>query len=77
MSRTAAVDLGRTDSKWTSFLLSLVVPGTGQLYAGSVWCLPWFAAAATICALPPIITGTTWLQPILGLLCGVASAEHA
>jgi hypothetical protein len=68
--------------RWTAFLLSLVVPGTGQLYVGHWSCLAWFVGAAGLSAL------TTWLAslaPIPGLglnilglaLLGLASAEHA
>jgi hypothetical protein len=73
-----------TTSKWTAFLLSACVPGTGQLAARSVTCLAWFAAAGLL------VAGGTWVQQsangaswpvLLQLAAGVAlsllSAEHA
>jgi hypothetical protein len=68
--------------KWTAFVLSLVVPGAGQLYARSWSCLGWFLVAVLTAAL------TTWTAPALGVapawvrfpalvLLGLASAGHA
>lgn len=39
-----------TPEKWTPFLLSLAVPGVGQLWAGSITCLAWFVAAGSVAA---------------------------
>jgi hypothetical protein len=81
LNLTLKSDLAAGD-KWTAFVLSLVVPGAGQLYARRWSCLAWFLTAALTAAL------TTWAAPALGVaagwvrfpalvLLGVASAEHA
>ena len=69
--------------KWTSFLLSLLVPGTGQLYAGSWTCIAWFVAAGVS------VAGTILIEPYCGsggaaavrvvalILLGIVSAEDA
>ncbi len=59
--------------KWTAFLLSLAVPGAGQLWARRWNCLAWFAAAAALSVLPLPLTGRA---AMLGML-GLCSAEHA
>jgi hypothetical protein len=59
--------------KWTAFLLSLVVPGAGQLWARRWSCLAWFAAAAALSVLPLPPAGRVFVLTVLGL----CSAEHA
>src|SRR5580704_17205049 len=72
----------RSRDKWTAFLLSLAVPGAGQLWARSGWCWLWFTAAALLTALP------FWIDPANGsasagirfvalAVLGLLSAEHA
>lgn len=70
-------------NKWTVFFMSLLVPGTGQLRAGSQTCWVWFFAAAfclaTVVSLSPEATqaaNSTLQVLVLGLL-GILSAEHA
>jgi hypothetical protein len=73
---------GHQSERWTGFLLSLAVPGSGQLLARHPSCVAWFAAAAGLMA------GTAWLAAFSStlavlvnvaalLLLGLASAEHA
>jgi hypothetical protein len=64
------------------FYLSLLVPGTGQLYARRWSCLPWFLAIGLLGALATWSNAqfgqaTTWGQFIGFALLGLASAEHA
>jgi hypothetical protein len=67
-------------NKWTAFLLSLVAPGAGQLYACHWSCLLWFLAVGLLAAVFASVDdslasqGSKWLG--LGLL-SLASAEHA
>jgi hypothetical protein len=67
-------------NKWTAFLLSLVMPGAGQLYARRWSCLLWFLAVGLLGAVFTVVGSSTaslcgqWT--VLGLL-GLASAEHA
>jgi hypothetical protein len=67
--------------KWTAFLMSLLVPGSGQLAAGHISCLLWFAAAGIVIALPVYFacaSGIAAFGSILAwLLVAVSSAEHA
>ncbi len=73
----------QANEKWAAFLLSLVVPGAGQLAAGSVWCVPWFLAAALLAGVWHVtgtnLTGALWHAGQAGLLVvlGLVSAEHA
>jgi hypothetical protein len=59
--------------KWTAFLLSLAVPGAGQLWARRWSCLGWFTAAAALSVLPLPPAGQVAALMVLGL----CSAEHA
>lgn len=72
--------------KWTAFLLSLAVPGVGQLWAGSFTCLAWFVAAGGVAAfwlaLADGFDGRALQLLLVGqflslALVGVCSAEHA
>jgi hypothetical protein len=71
------------NEKWTAFLLSLVVPGAGQLAAGSLWCVPWFLGAAMLVGAWLVAganqSGALWQMAQAGSLVvvGVVSAEHA
>lgn len=67
----AAIPCGR--DKWTAFLLSLAVPGAGQLWARRWSCVAWFAAAAALSVLPLPLAGRVAALTVLGL----CSAEHA
>ena len=68
--------------KWTPFLLSLIVPGAGQVLAGSWSALPWFAATVGLGAIWSMMPGnetlgiTAMRVGSLALL-SVCSAEHA
>ena len=70
-------------SKWTAFMLSLAVPGSGQLLAGSATCLAWFVAVALLVALlaplkvDSLWSPVYWLQLPLWLGVSFASAWHA
>jgi len=71
-------------SKWTAFLLSACLPGTGQLAAGSWTCLVWFAIAGLLAAglieLQQLHRDGAWLLPwqaACGIALGLLSAEHA
>ena len=64
----------RRRDAWAAFLLSLVVPGAGQLWAGRWSCLAYFAAAGGLAAAPQMIGPFRW--PALAAL-GLFSAEHA
>jgi hypothetical protein len=74
-----------TTSKWTAFLLSACVPGTGQLAARSWTCLAWFAAAGMLAAgwtyAGQALGGSAvWLLPLqigAGMTLCLLSAEHA
>jgi hypothetical protein len=59
--------------KWTAFLLSLAVPGAGQLWARRPSCFAWFAATAVLSALP---LPAALRVPMFAVL-GVCSAEYA
>ena len=68
--------------KWVGFMLSLVVPGAGQLWAGSLWCLPLFALAGVASALPTLLDISSPLAARLlaigpWLVMAMLSAEHA
>ena len=69
--------------KWTAFWLSLVVPGVGQLWGGSVSCLAWFVAAGGVAAFwLRLADGRFNFSLILGqfvslAVVGLLSAEHA
>jgi hypothetical protein len=69
--------------KWTAFLLSLAVPGAGQLCAGSVTCLAWFLAAGLLAWFWIVLQQESWNAALIGgqfvtlMLLGVCSAEHA
>lgn len=73
----------RHSDKWTAFLLSLVAPGTGQLFAGSFTCVAWFLAAGLLASvwlwLADGNQNTAFLlgQFITLAALGVCSAEHA
>jgi hypothetical protein len=68
--------------RWTAFLLSLIVPGAGQLYVRHWSCVLWFVGAAGLSALMTWLASLTPI-PALGLnvlslaILGLASAEHA
>lgn len=70
-------------SKWTAFMLSLAVPGSGQLLAGSATALAWFVAVALLVAvLAPLNVDSlspafSLLQLPLWLAVSFASAWHA
>lgn len=71
-----------TPDKWTAFVLSLAVPGAGQLWAGSLWCLPLFALAGIVSALPMLLevgspVTARWLATGAWFTLGILSAEHA
>jgi hypothetical protein len=59
--------------RWTAFLLSLAVPGAGQLWARRRSCLAWFTAAAVLSVLPLPLAARVLAFGVLGL----CSAEHA
>jgi hypothetical protein len=59
--------------KWTAFLLSLTVPGAGQLWARRWNCLGWFMAAAALSVIPLPLAARVAALALLGL----GSAEHA
>ena len=68
--------------KWTPFMLSLMLPGAGQLLAGSWSAVLWFAAAGTAGAIwstmPGIETaGATAMRIVSLAMLGICSAEHA
>lgn len=71
------------EDKWTAFLLSLAVPGVGQLWAGSATCLAWFlAAGGTVAIGAAVSAGETNGVLIVGqfaslMILAVFSAEHA
>ena len=57
---------------WTAFLISLIVPGSGLLWARSWWCLVYFGAAGGLSW--PTLGWLRWpALPVLALV----SAEHA
>jgi hypothetical protein len=60
--------------KWTAFLLSLLAPGVGQLFAGHWSFAVWFLIAVAVGTLLPAGAGLSLLV-LVGL--GLASAEHA
>jgi len=62
-----------SSDKWTAFLLSLAVPGAGQLWVRRWSCLAWFVAAATLSVLPLPLAGRVVALTVLGM----CSAEHA
>jgi hypothetical protein len=69
--------------KWTAFLLSACVPGSGQLAARSWTCLAWFAAAGLMvigwAQLERLVAGG-WIWPLqvgAGVALCLLSAEHA
>ncbi len=69
-----------TKDKWTAFLMSLVVPGAGQLFAGSWSCLIWFVMAGCLIALlspSQLEEKSTFLQISVLALFSIVSAEHA
>lgn len=68
--------------KWTAFMLSLAVPGAGQLFAGRWSCLAWFLAGAAAGILPgllPSLGPALYVSVTLLTLAavGLCSAEHA
>ena len=69
--------------KWTAFLLSLAVPGVGQLWAGSVTCIAWFVAAGGLAAFWLALgngEAAPWMlvgQVATLAMLGICSAEHA
>jgi len=65
--------------KWTAFLLSLAVPGAGQMWSGSLWCLVWFLAVAAwgIAAHFSNLETVPGLHMAMLLGLGLLSAEHA
>lgn len=73
-------------TKWTAFVLSAIVPGAGQLAAGSSSCLAWFLTAGLWAGVAGRIThgggdNSHWLMLSFlvgaGMLFCLASAEHA
>jgi hypothetical protein len=65
--------------KWAAFLLSLMVPGAGQLMAGSLWFVVWFAAVGCLGIFlnaGPFI-GLEWIGVVASASLSVLSAEHA
>lgn len=68
--------------KWTPFLLSLLLPGSGQLLVGSWSAVPWLAATGTLAALGAAmsgigVVGVTAIQVGSLALLSICSAEHA
>ena len=68
-------------SKWSAFLLSLAAPGAGQLYARSLWCVPWLCAAAMLMVVAALTAtpnaGMTSFKVALFVVLALLSAEHA
>ncbi|OPY56544.1 MAG: hypothetical protein A4E49_00220 [Methanosaeta sp. PtaU1.Bin112] len=58
--------------KWTAAILSLLVIGLGQFYAGHFWrAVAWFFGTALIVALLTMLTGigVFIVAPILWIVC--------
>jgi len=70
-SITGAAMRATNQDKWVAFLLSLAVPGAGQLFAGRATFVLWLAAVIGIASL----AGS--LAPLAIGLLGIFSAEHA
>ena len=75
--------LKTSTSKWTACLLSLAVPGTGQLLAGSATAFGWFLTAGLATVVAVAMTDDSpaalvyCVQFSLWLMLGTASAWHA
>jgi hypothetical protein len=66
------------NDKWTAFALSLAVPGAGQLWAGRLSCLAYFAVAAgLIAATSRASAAGAALGGAAFAFLGLCSAEHA
>lgn len=68
--------------RWAAFLLSLAVPGAGQLYARHWSCVAWFVPLVALSAGPALLgplgpTVAAGLTFLAAALLGLASAEHA
>ncbi|OPY50654.1 MAG: hypothetical protein A4E48_01806 [Methanosaeta sp. PtaU1.Bin060] len=62
--------------KWTAAILSLLIIGLGQFYAGHLWrALAWFFGSILIVALLTMLTGFGGL--IVGLLLWIGCAWDA
>ena len=77
-----ASPIGDTPDKWIAFVLSLAVPGAGQLWARSFWCLPLFAVAGIVSALPTLLDADGAATPRLlsagaWVVLAIVSAGHA
>jgi len=71
------------ESKWTAFLMSLAVPGSGQVWLGSWTAVGWWVAVGLLVAAGKalaVLSGwpeAAWLATPGLLALSVASAEHA
>jgi hypothetical protein len=73
---------GAAPDKWLVFVMSLVVPGSGQLAAGHVSCLAWFGIAGLVVALHSRFGDEYhgpmgWLSASVWIVLAIVSAEHA
>ena len=71
-----------SQDKWTAFVMSLAVPGAGQLLAGSWSCLAWFGAAGMAAVTRAVFEPTAPVPALVFQLAAwailsLSSAEHA
>ncbi|NPV62694.1 MAG: hypothetical protein HPY61_08705 [Methanotrichaceae archaeon] len=66
--------------KWTAAILSLLIMGLGQFYAGHLWrALAWFFGSILIIAAATFLTGVGGLivAPILWIWCAWDAHQQA
>ena len=68
-----------TTDKWMAFWLSLCLPGMGQLLAGSLGCVPWFAGIVFLWFIANVndLQVVAAAGVVFSVLLALLSAEHA